>query len=241
MAVETFEAAVQQTQVRPPRLTPHLPRWPEQGGTMAMPKRPSSREEEECLLESIQPSSRTYDTNIDAHPDREYDEAKEALLLKHRSQYPDAYNDDTDGILMEGPGTSWKIESSLDTKGEGRKRRRRIIFWVASFLIFVILAAVWGRPLLLPAPHSLQPQEELAVQNDPNAILSNGTHLYQKTVLLVSIDGLRLVISPLPYIELRDCCRASYLDWGLTPHLLHISKRGLRARYMKPSFPVSAL
>lgn len=166
---------------------------------MAMPKRPSSREDEGCLLESIQPSSRTYDTNIDVHPDHEYDEAKEALLSKHRSQYPDAYNDDTDGTLAEEPGTSWKLKSSPDAKSQRRKRRRRIIFWVASFLIFVILAAIWGRPLLLPAPHSLQPQEELVVQNDPNAILSNGTHQYQKTVLLVSIDGLRFAISPLPF------------------------------------------
>jgi len=204
---------------------------------MATLKRPSLREEEGSLLES----SHTYDTNTDTHPDRDYDEAKEALLSKHRSQYPDAYNEDTDGTLADGPGTSWKLERSSDAKNQGRKRRRRIIFGVALFLVLMILAAIWGRPLLLPAPHSLQPQEELALQSDPNAILSNGTHQYQKTVLLVSIDGLRLVISPLPSIELRDCCRASYLDWGLTPHLLHISKRGLRARYMKPSFPVSTL
>ena len=177
---------------------------------MAMPKRPSSREEEECLLESIRLSSRTYDTNLDTHPDREYDEAKEALLSKHRSQYPYAYNDDTDGTLAEEPGTSWKLESSPDAKSEGRKRRRRIIFWVASFLIFVILAAVWGRPLLLPAPYSLQPQQELVVQDDPNAILSNGTHQYQKTVLMVSIDGLRLVIS---------LCRQSSSEIVAEPHI----------------------
>lgn len=205
-----------------------------------MPKRPNSREEEGRLLESTHPSSCTYDVN-DTHPDRDYDEAKEALLSKHRSQYPDAYNDDTDGTLAEEPGTSWKLESSSDTKNQGRERRCRIIFGVALFLVFMILAAVWGRPLLLSPPHTLRPQEEPALQNGPNAILSNGTHLYQKTVLLVSIDGLRLVISPLSSTELRDCCRASYLDWGLTPHLLHISKRGLRAQYMKPSFPVSTL
>lgn len=35
--------------------------------------------------------------------------------------------------------------------------------------------------------------------------------------------------------------RAAYLDRGLTPHLLAISGRGLRAKYMKPIFPVSAL
>ncbi|KDQ62542.1 hypothetical protein JAAARDRAFT_122323 [Jaapia argillacea MUCL 33604] len=50
---------------------------------------------------------------------------------------------------------------------------------------------------------------------------SNGTHDFKRTVLVVSIDGLR----------------ASYLDRGLTPHLLAISKKGLRAKSMKPIFP----
>ena len=34
--------------------------------------------------------------------------------------------------------------------------------------------------------------------------------------------------------------RADYLDRGLTPHLLDISKKGLRAKFMKPVFPVSS-
>jgi hypothetical protein len=33
--------------------------------------------------------------------------------------------------------------------------------------------------------------------------------------------------------------RADYLDRGLTPHLLNIGERGLRAEFMKPVFPVS--
>ncbi|KIK90554.1 hypothetical protein PAXRUDRAFT_831614 [Paxillus rubicundulus Ve08.2h10] len=52
-------------------------------------------------------------------------------------------------------------------------------------------------------------------------LFSNGTHEFQRTVILISIDGLR----------------ADYLDRGLTPHLLDISKQGLRAKYMKPVFP----
>lgn len=208
---------------------------------MATLKRPRSRAEEEHLLESTQPSSRIYDSNRNTHTDRDYDEAKEALLSKHRSQYPDAYVDDSEETLAEEPGTSWRLKSSPDDEDEGKKRRRLTVFGVALLLIFMILAAVLGRPLLLSVLHTLHTQEGLASQNDPNAILSNGTHQYQKTVLLVSIDGLRLVISPPRSIELRSCRRASYLDWGLTPHLLHISKRGLRARYMKPSFPVSTL
>ncbi|KAF9242638.1 alkaline-phosphatase-like protein [Melanogaster broomeanus] len=52
-------------------------------------------------------------------------------------------------------------------------------------------------------------------------LFSNGTHEYKRTVVLISIDGLR----------------ADYLDRGLTPHLLDISKQGIRAKYMKPVFP----
>ncbi|KAI6016235.1 nucleotide pyrophosphatase [Pisolithus marmoratus] len=51
--------------------------------------------------------------------------------------------------------------------------------------------------------------------------LWNGTHEFKRTVILVSIDGLR----------------ADYLDRGLTPHLLEISKQGIRAEFMKPVFP----
>ncbi|KAI6009012.1 alkaline-phosphatase-like protein [Pisolithus microcarpus] len=67
------------------------------------------------------------------------------------------------------------------------------------------------------------------LSNQPNAsgegprgdYLWNGTHEFKRTVILVSIDGLR----------------ADYLDRGLTPHLLDISKQGIRAEYMKPVFP----
>ncbi|KAF9220905.1 Phosphodiest-domain-containing protein [Gyrodon lividus] len=52
-------------------------------------------------------------------------------------------------------------------------------------------------------------------------LFSNGTHEFKRTVILISIDGLR----------------ADYLDRGLTPHLLDISKQGIRAQYMKPIFP----
>lgn len=35
--------------------------------------------------------------------------------------------------------------------------------------------------------------------------------------------------------------RADYLDRGFTPHLLDISKQGLRAKFMRPVFPVGTL
>lgn len=58
-----------------------------------------------------------------------------------------------------------------------------------------------------------------------DALYSNGTHEFKKTVLMVSIDGFR----------------ADYLDRGLTPHMLDISREGVRAEYMKPVFTVCTL
>ncbi|GEM10469.1 type I phosphodiesterase/nucleotide pyrophosphatase/phosphate transferase family protein [Rhodotorula toruloides] len=49
----------------------------------------------------------------------------------------------------------------------------------------------------------------------------NGTHWWDPTVVLISLDGVR----------------ADHLERGLTPHLLNISRKGIRAEYMEPSFP----
>ncbi|KIY45676.1 nucleotide pyrophosphatase [Fistulina hepatica ATCC 64428] len=64
-----------------------------------------------------------------------------------------------------------------------------------------------------------EPHPNLAFHGD--VLRSNGTHDFKRTVLLVSIDGLR----------------ADYLDRGFTPHLLNIAKKGLRAKSMIPVFP----
>ena len=40
------------------------------------------------------------------------------------------------------------------------------------------------------------------------------------------------------FLNLNSNTRADYLDRGLTPHLLDISKKGLRAKFMRPVFPV---
>ncbi|KAG9015293.1 hypothetical protein FRB93_012992 [Tulasnella sp. JGI-2019a] len=67
----------------------------------------------------------------------------------------------------------------------------------------------------IPRPKEIiHPTESLAV-------LSNGTHPFARTVLLVSLDGLR----------------ADYINRNLTTHLHNISVKGLRAKWMKPIFP----
>ncbi|KAH7884302.1 Phosphodiest-domain-containing protein [Phlebopus sp. FC_14] len=64
---------------------------------------------------------------------------------------------------------------------------------------------------------------DLSLRRRPiNQALSNGTHDFGRTVVLVSIDGFR----------------ADYLTRGLTPHLLDICAAGIRAEFMKPIFPV---
>ncbi|KAG9315860.1 Phosphodiest-domain-containing protein [Chiua virens] len=70
-------------------------------------------------------------------------------------------------------------------------------------------------------------------------LFSNGTHQFRRTVILISIDGLRQVLS-LGLVRVLIVYSASYLDRGLTPHLLDISQQGLRAKSMKPVFPVSS-
>ncbi|KAJ1910619.1 hypothetical protein IWQ60_010558 [Tieghemiomyces parasiticus] len=55
------------------------------------------------------------------------------------------------------------------------------------------------------------------------ALRSNGTHAFRKTVILISFDGFR----------------ADYLDRGITPHLhaLRDEANAFQAEYMNPSFP----
>ncbi|KAF5360944.1 hypothetical protein D9756_004874 [Leucocoprinus leucothites] len=92
---------------------------------------------------------------------------------------------------------------------------RKIVVTAMSLVGLLITGAV-ARTLLIPPP---PPHPNLLFHG--GALRSNGTHDFRRTVLMVSIDGLR----------------ADYLDRGLTPHLLEISKRGLRAKAMRPIFP----
>lgn len=80
--------------------------------------------------------------------------------------------------------------------------------------LLLISGQVTRTPCLIPPPLS-QPGF-----GSPSA-RSNGTDLFGPTVLMISVDGLR----------------GDYLDRGLTPHLLEIGKKGLRAKSMKPIFP----
>lgn len=96
-----------------------------------------------------------------------------------------------------------------------------------SLLLACVLAMLrTGAPLFDP-------------RSTPFDLLSNGTHLFGRTVVLVSFDGLRCVSPALSVILADVPLRSDYLLRGLAPHLTNISMQGIRAEYMKPIFPVS--
>ncbi|KAG0334099.1 hypothetical protein BG004_000560 [Podila humilis] len=57
--------------------------------------------------------------------------------------------------------------------------------------------------------------------SESKTTLSNGTHEFDPTVIVLSFDGLR----------------ADYLKRGLTPTLLSVGEQGVKAEFMQPSFP----
>lgn len=146
------------------------------------------------------PQSSRYDPQ--AEEDVEFEERK-GLLSGHASD---------EDILKR----SADLDQSPDEYLSPWSRTR--IIAVASSLIFLLTCGAFARSLLVTS-HSSHPN--LAFHGAE--LRSNGTHDFKRTVLLVSIDGLR----------------ADYLDRGLTPHLLAISKQGIRAKSMIPIFPAS--
>lgn len=52
-------------------------------------------------------------------------------------------------------------------------------------------------------------------------LTSNGTHSFQPTVLIISLDGFR----------------PDYIDIGVTPNMHRLREMGVAPEYMKPAFP----
>lgn len=94
------------------------------------------------------------------------------------------------------------------------------LFRTAGVCIAVILVGLLAGKLVSGLFKMSKPSSASG-KGDADALLSNGTHQFKSTVIMVSLDGLR----------------ADYVDRGITPHLLEISRQGLRAKYMKPVFP----
>jgi hypothetical protein len=138
--------------------------------------------------------------------------------------------------------------SGIDTSPVSEAEEPKLSSWLKSTLlshgptrIAVVISALFGLFFgvfyWLSAPQC--PAKDLHFNGD--TLRSNGTHDFKRTVLLVSIDGLRDAIFMFTHRVVANIIyRADYLDRGLTPHLLDISKEGLRAKFMKPVFPVSS-
>ncbi|KAF8532093.1 Phosphodiest-domain-containing protein [Gautieria morchelliformis] len=113
----------------------------------------------------------------------------------------------------------------LDDVPRGWSRKALVITSVS--FIGILLCASLLPPFFGYHPGSREKDGTDKVDGDKigfsqgETLRSNGTHDFKRTVLMVSIDGLR----------------ADYLDRGLTPHLLQISRTGLRAKWMRPIFP----
>ena len=118
---------------------------------------------------------------------------------------------------------NWLGVDDNDNTHPGIPRRQRVVLSAG-----IIIALILGAAFIPPYFSSCNSSDKKSHPNSQfigSEVRSNGTHDFKRTVLLVSIDGLR----------------ADYLDRGFTPHLLDISKKGLRAKFMKPIFPVSCV
>lgn len=156
---------------------------------------------------------------------RDYDGAAEPEEIKgllESETHPDSFVDAPEDIFARQRKPSWKRSVGLGS------------------LLALVLLGVYSGAVVYRKSQALIRAKALHFEGDE--LRSNGTHEFRRTVLLVSIDGLRSVAL---YLLLRGGvlmgCRADYLDRGFTPHLLDIAKQGLRAKYMKPIFPVRVL
>ena len=86
-----------------------------------------------------------------------------------------------------GEPPRYEDEEYVEPRGRTPLRKRNIA-WIAGGFIALIL----GASFIVPVSRGWCPRMGGAVQlSDPSRLLSNGTHDFKRTVLIVSIDGLR--------------------------------------------------
>ncbi|KAH9889967.1 Phosphodiest-domain-containing protein [Cubamyces lactineus] len=144
------------------------------------------------------------------------DEERKALISPEDRHYVSPLDGEEDDRAFD--------EESDAVSGSGtakRARRRRLTWIVLLFSLLLISVAIPVHRLLRWGWSGSGEGCAEGRKLRTAGLLSNGTHEFKKSALIVSIDGLR----------------ADYLDRGLTPYLLAISKDGLRAKSMKPVFP----
>ncbi|THH20578.1 hypothetical protein EW146_g790 [Bondarzewia mesenterica] len=132
-----------------------------------------------------------------------------------------ATDDERKGLLSSAEDTLLKSDDGSDKGANYVHFIRSSAFEILGLVGVMILILLVMSVASLLANTSGTSRSAKSLHFDGDTLRSNGTHQFKRTVLIVSIDGLR----------------ADYLERGLTPHLLDISKQGLRARSMKPIFP----
>lgn len=158
-----------------------------------------------------------------------HDLPRRSLQLEEIGSSPD---EERKGLL---PHAAEGFDEELPQIPQHAATRRWLLIWTVGLSFVMMLGVLFREPiraLVFPSPPCI-------TTFDRDTIQSNGTHDFKRTALIVSIDGLRYAVAKSPYYScLIARLSADYLDRGLTPHLLDISKKGIRAKSMKPIFPV---
>ncbi|KAF9208445.1 hypothetical protein BGZ59_010648, partial [Podila verticillata] len=137
---------------------------------------------------------------------------------------------------------SW---THLKRRFKRQPRVTRIAITVSSglvclYIVYLVIFGEYGKDILIDLDESPYLQKSSGSysragraksivcnphisQDIPSAsgVLSNGTHQFEPTVIVLSYDGLR----------------ADYLKRGLTPTMLSVGEQGIKAEFMQPSFP----
>ncbi|OSD07488.1 Phosphodiest-domain-containing protein [Trametes coccinea BRFM310] len=145
------------------------------------------------------------------------DEERKALISPEARHLDPEFDDRLDADTDLGSPYDAEGSSKLQKQQRRATQRRRLTGIVLLLSLLLIGAALPVHRLIRLGGCDGAGARRLKTEG----VVSNGTHEFRKSALIVSIDGLR----------------ADYLDRGLTPHLLAISKDGLRAKSMKPVFP----
>ncbi|KZO93653.1 Phosphodiest-domain-containing protein [Calocera viscosa TUFC12733] len=136
------------------------------------------------------------------------------------TSYPPSYVEKEEEDDDEAEGLLTGVYSPEARAADLQSLSLRSLLRTAGICIAVIVFGLCAGKAV-SALYKISPPSKGTGKGDADVLLSNGTHQFKSTVIMVSLDGLR----------------ADYVDRGITPHLLEISRQGLRAKYMKPVFP----
>ena len=128
--------------------------------------------------------------------------------LSRENKVPRRYDSGENEDGAESYGLLSGEQTSYNEKVDWRDRTwsRKWMSITASILVVLILGASLSRPYLKPAVLAPHPNSLYG----GNEVRSNGTHDFKRTVLLVSIDGLRYVIVSYTPVDCSTLRRVSF-------------------------------